>query len=119
MNQTAALALESLPGPEPIYQRSPRTLRSLQTWAIVLAGGEGRRLRPLVRRLFGDDRPKQYIQLLGPASLLRQTLNRVGRLIPAERTVVVSRADHARYIARELGARPAPRVLLQPEDSGA
>jgi hypothetical protein len=29
-------------------------------WAIVLAGGEGVRLRALTRRLYGDDRPKQY-----------------------------------------------------------
>src|SRR5439155_6515730 len=118
MNQTAALALESLPGPEPIYQRSPRTLRSLQTWAIVLAGGEGRRLRPLVRRLFGDERPKQYVPLLGPSSLLCQTLDRVGRIVPAERTVVVSQYDHAQYIDRELSDGAAPHVLLQPENRG-
>src|SRR5438552_5104547 len=110
--------MNSLEIPTLARPRLSRTLQATQTWAIVLAGGEGRRLRPLVRRLFGDDRPKQYIQLLGPTSLLRQTLDRVARLIPAERTVVVSRAEHARYIARELGAGPAPRVLLQPEDRG-
>src|SRR5205823_4834953 len=52
-------------------------------WAIVLAGGEGVRLRPLVRRAMGDDRPKQYVKLLGPRTLLRQTLDRVGLGIPA------------------------------------
>ena len=84
-----------------------------QTWAIVLAGGDGVRLRPLVRRLFGDERPKQFIPLLGPASLLRQTLDRVERLVPPERTVVVSRVEHAGHIARELSGRSRPRVLLQ------
>ena len=48
----------------------------------MLAGGEGSRLKPLVRRLFGQDRPKQYVPLLGPSSLLKQTLERVGRLVP-------------------------------------
>src|SRR5437867_5772081 len=118
MNHLLSPALESLPAPARASQSLPQTVCPMHNWAIVLAGGEGRRLRPLVRRLFGDDRPKQYIQLLGPTSLLRQTLDRVARLIPAERTVVVSRAEHARYIARELGAGPAPRVLLQPEDRG-
>jgi mannose-1-phosphate guanylyltransferase len=89
-----------------------------QTWAIVLAGGDGVRLRPLVRRLFGDERPKQFIPLLGPASLLRQTLDRVERLVPPERTVVVSRVEHAAHIARELSGRSRPRVLLQPQDRG-
>src|SRR5688572_11736571 len=109
MNLSAALALEPLPIPEYAAHPSPRT------WAVVLAGGEGLRMRPLVRRLFGDERPKQYVPLLGPTSLLRQTLDRVGRLIPADRTVVVSREEHARYIARELPDGPAPHVLLQPQ----
>jgi mannose-1-phosphate guanylyltransferase len=88
------------------------------TWAVVLAGGDGVRLRPLVRRLFGHQRPKQYVPLLGPDSLLRQTLKRVGRFIPPERTVVVTRAEHAPYIATELPDGPAPHVILLPEDRG-
>ena len=67
-------------------------------WAIVLAGGEGMRLRGLTRRLYGDDRPKQYAALVGARSLLRQTLDRVGLLVPPERTVVVTLASHARYV---------------------
>src|SRR5712664_26440 len=63
-------------------------------WAVVLAGGEGVRLRPLVRRVFGDERPKQFCPLLGPRTLLRQTLDRVGRLIPPGRTVVVGLESH-------------------------
>lgn len=108
----AALMLEPLPDADFAASRPP------QTWAVVLAGGEGRRLRPLVRRLFGDERPKQYVPLLGPASLLRQTLDRVGRLVPPEQTVIVSRSEHARYVARELPDGRAPHVLLQPQDRG-
>jgi mannose-1-phosphate guanylyltransferase len=42
----------------------------------------------------------------------------VGRVIPSERTVVVTRAEHAPYVATELPDGPAPYVLLQPEDRG-
>ncbi len=87
-------------------------------WAIVLAGGEGRGLRALTRHLYDEDRPKQYAALVGSRSLLRQTLDRVGRLVPAERTVVVTLASHARFIEAEWRGAPASRVLAQPCDRG-
>ena len=118
MVKTGALAIESLPERKPRLQPAVRLAPVSKTWAIVLAGGEGCRLRPLVRRLFGDERPKQYVPLLGPSSLLRQTLDRVGRLVPAERTVVVSQYDHAQYVDRDLSDGSAPHVLLQPENRG-
>src|SRR5689334_24901067 len=87
-------------------------------WAIVLAGGEGRRLRPLVRRLCGDDRPKQYVKLLGARTLLRQTLDRIELAIPAERTVVVTMSRHAGYLAEEFPGPERPHMLVQPGDRG-
>jgi mannose-1-phosphate guanylyltransferase len=87
-------------------------------WAIVLAGGEGLRLRSLTRQLYGEDRPKQYAVLTGSKSLLRQTLDRVALLIPPQRTVVVTLASHARYLAAELAGRPEIQVLSQPSDRG-
>lgn len=85
---------------------------------IVLAGGEGVRLRPLTRWVSGDDRPKQYVRLLGPRSLLGQTLDRVAQLVPRERMVVVTQRRHAGYLAAEISGPRAPRVLAQPEDRG-
>ncbi|MFQ5830111.1 MAG: sugar phosphate nucleotidyltransferase [Candidatus Methylomirabilia bacterium] len=87
-------------------------------WAIVLAGGEGVRLRALTRRLYGKDRPKQYAALWGSRSLLRQTLDRVALAIPPERTVLVTLRSHAGYIASEFAGSPMPRVLVQPESRG-
>jgi mannose-1-phosphate guanylyltransferase len=86
---------------------------------VVLAGGEGVRLRPLVRRAVGEDRPKQYAKLLGPRSLLRQTLDRVALGISMDRTVVVTVRRHAAYIGEEFaGSSQPPYVLVQPEDRG-
>jgi mannose-1-phosphate guanylyltransferase len=87
-------------------------------WAIVLAGGEGVRLRALTRLIYGVERPKQYAALLGSRSLLRQTLDRVALLVPPDRTVVVTVRGHARYMQGELTGPRAPRVLIQPEDRG-
>ena len=57
-----------------------------QAWAVVLAGGQGVRLRALTRHVYGEDRPKQYAAPMG-GSLLRQTLERVNGRIACERTV--------------------------------
>jgi len=97
---------------------APRESGRRHTWAIVLAGGEGRRLRPLVRRLHGDDRPKQYVKLLGARTLLRQTLDRTELAIPVDRTLVVTMSRHAGYLAEEFKEPDRPHVLAQPEDRG-
>src|SRR5882672_5256937 len=34
-------------------------------WAVILAGGDGTRLRSLTRAIAGDDRPKQFCEILG------------------------------------------------------
>src|SRR5262245_10853882 len=91
---------------------------SRHLWAIVLAGGEGVRLRPLVRLLCGDERPKQYAPVLKRRTLLGQTLDRVARLVPPERTVVVTLEKHARYVAAELLQTSRPWILAQPENRG-
>jgi len=87
-------------------------------WAVVLAGGQGVRLRPLARRVCGDDRPKQYVPLLGSRTLLGQTLDRVALLVPPVRTAVVSVQGHVAYVGRECSGPHAPRVLVQPGDRG-
>lgn len=88
-----------------------------ELWAIVLAGGEGVRLRALTLRICGDDRPKQFAPVLGPRSLLDQTLDRVARLVPPDRTVVVGMSRHSGFLSR-LAQRRGVGVLAQPSDRG-
>jgi mannose-1-phosphate guanylyltransferase len=88
-----------------------------ELWALILAGGEGVRLRPLTRMICGDERPKQYVTLTGTRSLLQQTLDRAGRAIPPERTVVIGAEAHAGYLAATMTGHGAT-VLLQSADRG-
>lgn len=85
-------------------------------WAVVLAGGEGVRLRSVTRAITGDDRPKQYVPLIRRESLLCQTMARAARLTSTARTVVVSQRSHAGWLAADLGSHREATVLLQPEN---
>lgn len=87
-------------------------------WAVVLAGGEGRRLLPLVRHIHADARPKQFARLTGARSLLGATLDRVRLGVPLQRTVVVALKRHRRFIEAERAAGDLPTVIPQPADRG-
>ena len=106
------------PARKPLARVTSHDARRDGLWAVVLAGGEGVRLRPLTRLVHGDDRPKQYACFVDGRTLLRGTLDRVGRSIPPERTVVIAQQRHARYLADELAGPRLPHVLRQPEDRG-
>jgi mannose-1-phosphate guanylyltransferase len=85
--------------------------------AIILAGGEGRRLRALTRQIAGDDRPKQFCALVGTQTLLDATRRRAAMVAaPADTTIVVTRA-HARFYA-PLRADTASSFVVQPESRG-
>ena len=106
---------------EPTVDRpagAEQTALSHQLWGIVLAGGEGVRLRQLARRVCGDERPKQYVPLFGERTLLRQTLDRVALGISPARTAVVTLRSHARYFVEHFKGSPPLHVLVQPMDRG-
>jgi mannose-1-phosphate guanylyltransferase len=94
-------------------------------WAIVLAAGDGKRLAPLTRALYGWELPKQFAVLHRGRSLLQATMDRVAPLVPPERTVVVvgvaqeglARLQLAEYRGVEIVAQPrnldtGPGILL-------
>ena len=98
--------------------RQPDGASAIAPWAIVLARGEGVRLRPLVRQLCGDERPKQFAKIVGSKSLLGHTLDRVGLKIPPSRTVISACRAYDGYLAQEFPETPAQRILAQPQDRG-
>ncbi len=81
-------------------------------WALVLAGGEGRRLQALTTLGDGTSVPKQFCSLHGGRTLLQDTLARVPGSIPAERVMTVVTRAHRRFWTRDLAGRE--HVVEQP-----
>lgn len=83
-------------------------------WSIVLAGGEGERLRPLIRDWTGRSTPKQYCTFIGTRSMFQHTVDRADRLTDPERRVTVIGRSHRREALGQLAGRASGKIILQP-----
>jgi mannose-1-phosphate guanylyltransferase len=91
-------------------------------WAIVLAGGDGTRVRDLTKGPNGVSVPKQYCTFGCDRSLLGLAFDRARRVVGPDRVVVVVAEQHRPWWELELGrppdAVPAENVVVQPSNRG-
>ena len=76
------------------------------------------RLRPLTRRIAGDERPKQFCLLVNGVTMLDSTRARVARLVRPDRTCLVLTRSHERFYAPLLAADPPGPLVIQPGSRG-
>jgi mannose-1-phosphate guanylyltransferase len=87
-------------------------------WALILAGGDGTRLKALTRQISGDGRPKQFCPLLNGETLLDRTRRRIGLMSRFDHQAIVVTRSHEPYY-RSLVHELAPgRLVVQPENRG-
>jgi mannose-1-phosphate guanylyltransferase len=85
-------------------------------YVIVLAGGEGQRLAPLTRALYGTDLPKQFAVLSGERSLMQTTVERATALTTLDRISVVVTAHHENIARAQLAPYPGVELVIQPRN---
>ena len=87
-------------------------------WAIILAGGDGTRLKSLTRKIAGDERPKQFCSVLGRATLLEETQRRAALELPEERTLYIVNQAHEPFYAPILADKRPANLVVQPRNAG-
>jgi mannose-1-phosphate guanylyltransferase len=87
-------------------------------WALVLAAGEGSRLRGLTRNERGIAVPKQFCSLQAGPSLLQEALQRAAAVAPLSRICSVVAAQHREWWTPILNYLPGQNVVVQPQNRG-
>lgn len=85
---------------------------------IILAGGDGTRLRSLTRRITGRETPKQFCPLIGKRTLLEQTRDRAALIAPSDINLTVLTREHERFYAPILADTRADGQVVQPINRG-
>jgi mannose-1-phosphate guanylyltransferase len=78
--------------------------------AIIMAGGSGTRFWPLSR----NARPKQLLDLAGERTMIQATVDRLGSLVAAEQTWVITNRSLVGPIAEQLPELSAGRIVGEP-----
>jgi mannose-1-phosphate guanylyltransferase len=87
-------------------------------WAIVLAGGNGTRMSPVVKDWLGEDRPKQFCTFVGTRSMLQHTVERTCKSVTQNRLVTVLGNGQHRWLDSSLSGPLPGRIIEQPSDLG-
>ncbi len=93
-------------------------MKHRNTWALVLAGGDGSRLSGLTKNVHGVVVPKQFCSLRGGPSLLQEALQRAATVAPMERVCTVVAEQHRRWWTSMLTRLPQKNVIVQPQNRG-
>jgi mannose-1-phosphate guanylyltransferase len=89
----------------------------MSTWALVLAAGEGSRLRALTTTN-GVAVPKQFCSLHDGPSLLQEALHRAEAVASRSRIYTIVAEQHRRWWEGPLWFLPSQNIIVQPENRG-
>ncbi len=87
-------------------------------WAVILAGGEGRRMRDLIVKWLGYACPKQFCVFVGTRSMLKHTLDRACRLVDPQQILTVIGEGQGRFLSSACGGQVPGWLIEQPTALG-
>tara|TARA_R100000027_G_scaffold391_5_gene505 strand:+ start:137 stop:1216 length:1080 start_codon:yes stop_codon:yes gene_type:complete len=82
----------------------------LKRSAVIMAGGRGERFWPQSRLR----RPKHLLPVVGETPMLRQTIDRLDGLVPAERVWVITNSEQVDAVREICPEIPAEQIVAEP-----
>ena len=78
--------------------------------ALIMAGGKGERFWPLST----DEKPKQFLKLLGKKTMIQITVERLLPLISADRIFIVTGKRYVQIVKEQLPNLPENNIIVEP-----
>lgn len=79
--------------------------------ALIMAGGKGTRFWPLST----EEKPKQFLNLIGDKTMIQMTIDRVKPIIPIERIFVCTGEKYIDLVKEQLPELPEKNIIVEPE----
>ncbi|OVE67773.1 mannose-1-phosphate guanylyltransferase [Clostridium diolis] len=79
--------------------------------ALIMAGGKGTRFWPLST----EEKPKQFLNLIGKDTMIQMTVNRIKPIIPIERIFVCTGEKYVNLVKEQLPELPAKNIIIEPD----
>ena len=79
--------------------------------ALIMAGGKGTRFWPLST----EEKPKQFLNLIGEETMIQMTVNRIKPIIPMERIFVCTGEMYVGLVKEQLPELPVQNIIVEPE----
>lgn len=79
--------------------------------ALIMAGGKGTRFWPLST----EEKPKQFLNLLGNETMLQMTYNRIIKIVPKERIFISTGLKYKDLVFEQLKGISQENIIIEPE----
>lgn len=77
---------------------------------LVMAGGRGERFWPLST----EEKPKQFLNLLGVDTMIQMTVGRLLKIMPIERIFIVTAEKYMALVREQLPFLPGRNIIVEP-----
>ncbi|WP_289129871.1 sugar phosphate nucleotidyltransferase, partial [uncultured Clostridium sp.] len=76
--------------------------------ALIMAGGKGTRFWPLST----EDKPKQFLKLIGDKTMIQMTVERVLPIIPMDRIYICTGERYVDLIKEQVPNLPVENIII-------